>query len=247
MSQSRYIPGSFTSLTQTVKRGEMAEIIWRVLENKKSEPFTTAQTLMNTSCNMVPDDLSIAVNMDTVRNRWLTWYNELRTADGLHPYTLNPQLNRTATLWAQAMRDKGQVTHKRFPNSDYYNYQEITDWYADLGVTFANVYRVTHSENIGAGFINCSQSDCTESIIQNIRPTLDAYMAEKGKVSDAHYSSVMNKYFNEIGLGLAMAGNKLYIVTHYGTAITSNPLPMCDGSEFQNLFDESDFGYYRPQ
>ena len=95
--------------------------------------------------------------------------------------------------------------------------------------------------------MNCTQNDCTNELIQNIRPTLDGYMAEKGREYAPHYSSVMNGYFNEIGLGIAMAGSKLYIVTHYGTSITSDPLPICTGEEVQEEFDESDYGYYKPE
>jgi hypothetical protein len=55
-------------------------------------------------------------------------------------------------------------------------------------------------------------------------------MAEKDKAYKAHYNSIMNKYFKEIGLGIAVdrSTHKYYLTVHYGTEIISNPWPICN-------------------
>ncbi len=247
MSESRYIPDTFVTLDQKVKRGEMAEIIWRILENVKTEPFVTAKELQETDCNRIGDDMPDSVDMQRVRAAWLALLNSARTADGLHAYTLNDQLNRTATDWAKYMRDRGYIDHKRPGITEYYNYASITEWFKERGLEFQNVYRVTYSENIGGGSLSCSQSDCTDEVIRAMRPTFDMYMAEKDKTYQPHYSSVMNKYFNEIGVGVALSGSKMYITTHYGTKITSDPKPICSEETSIRETEPDGYGYYRPE
>ena len=248
MSESRYIPGSFSTFDQQVKRGEMSEIIWRVLEDVKDESYVTAENLQETNCYQIGDDVSSSIDMDQVRQAWLNTLNAERIKEGLHAYTLNDHLNRTATEWAQATRDKGYIDHKRPGITAYYDYNSIRDWFSDRGLVFKNVYRVTFSENIGAGSFSCSSSDCTSHVIANMQPTFNMYMAEKDKSYKPHYSSVMNGYFNEIGVGIAISGSKMYITTHYGTEIISNPLPICTVSSTNNTNDNGfgNYGYYRP-
>jgi uncharacterized protein YkwD len=245
MSESRYIPDSFYTLDQKVKRGEMAEIIWRLLEDIKDEPFITADELNETDCNHIGDDMPPSVDMDRVRQAWLNTLNTERGKEGLHSYTLNDQLNRTAADWSKYMRDRGYIDHKRPGVTEYYNYNNIKQWFLDRGLDFANVYRVTFSENIGAGSFSCSLNDCTNHVIANMQPTFDMYMAEKYKEYKPHYSSVMNGYFNEIGVGVAIDGSKMYITTHYGTEIISDPIPICEERIIGTTSEA--FGYYRPQ
>ena len=80
---------------------------------------------------------------------------------------------------------------------------------------------VTYSENIGYGPFNCSESDCTDELIANIRSTFDFYMSEKDQSYRPHYNSVMNAYFKEIGLGITIdeSQNRYYLTVHYGTEL----------------------------
>lgn len=166
--------------------------------------------------------------MNKIRATWLGFYNDLRAAEGKHQYVYNTQLNRSATAWAEAMKAKGVMDHKRPGQTAYYDYNMITDWFADQGLVFKNVNRVTHTENIGWGGFYCNNADdCTDDVLTAIRGTLDFYLAEKGQSYQPHYQSVMNDYFQEIGLGLAFEEGKYYLVVHYGTDIISDPLPVC--------------------
>ncbi len=223
------IPDSFRSLTQTVTRGEMAEMVWRILEKKTDQPAATLAKLQD-PCNPLGENVPSSIDMAKVRAAWLGWYNDVRAADGLYAYKYNEQLDRSAIVWSEASEAKGMMDHKRSPGDAYYDYNKITAWFADLGLVFKNVNRVTHTENIGWGMYKCSKSDCTDDLIKSIRSTFDFYMAEKDQSYKPHYNSVMNAYFKEIGLGIAIdqATGKYYLTTHYGTEIISNPLPICE-------------------
>ncbi len=239
------IPTSFHSLTQPVTRGEMAEMAWRIMEKKTDQPAASLKALQN-PCYPLGDKVPANVDMARVRATWLGWYNDARATSlasdsgaPLSAYTYHEQLNRSAIAWSEANKAKGMMDHKRSPGDAYYDYSKITAWFEDLGLVFKNVNRVTHTENIGWGVFHCSKAsaiggstyggDCTDDLISSIRTTFDFYMAEKDQAYKAHYNSVMNKYFKEIGLGIAVdvAARKYYLTVHYGTEITSNPLPIC--------------------
>ena len=104
----------------------------------------------------------------------------------------------------------------------------IEDWFENLGLTFENKSRVTFTENIGLGPYSCDAEDCTDELIAMIKYSFDYYMNEVNSSYRPHYNSIMNSYFKEIGLGIAISSSQYYLTVHYGTAITSNPSPICD-------------------
>jgi uncharacterized protein YkwD len=222
------IPATFHSPTQAVTRGEMAEMVWRILEKKTDQPSATLAQL-NNPCNPLGENVPSNIDMAKVRATWLKWYNDARAAAGLYAYVYNDQLNRSAITWSETCKARGYMDHRRNPSDAYYAYSTLSAWFKNLGLEFKNVNRVTFTENIGWGVFKCSQADCTDDLISAIRTTFDFYMAEKGTASHAHYDSVMNAYFKEIGLGIAIdeTSGKYYLTTHYATEITSNPLPIC--------------------
>lgn len=228
MGGTHYIPTSLIYLNQDLKRAEMAEMIWRVLEKKSDLSYKSADDLKSMFCVTLGEDLPKNVDMDRVREAWVSWNNEVRV--GLGPYGLNEDLNRSAVDWAKEIRDKKTADHKRTGTSAYYDYVEITEWFADLGLVFKNVNRATHTENIGWGYYKCSEADCTDYMIERIRSTFDFFYGEKDKPGDkSHYNSIMKAEFQIIGVGVALdeADSKYYIAIHYGTEIISNPPDMC--------------------
>jgi uncharacterized protein YkwD len=242
MQNKSYLPDSFTALDQSVSRAQMAEMVWRIKEDIQGQPFTQFQFMEyevdeSTFSSCADSNLPPAIDMAEVRETWLGWYNDVRTQAGLHPYIYNDYLNNSATVWSEYSSDVGVMSHKRPGQTAYYDYALITQWFADLGITFKNTYGVTYSENIGRGPFSCNGSGCacntatcTQKLIDAIHTTFDYYMAEKGTSSTAHYDSVMNKYFNEIGLGIALdqSTNQYYLTVHYGTELTSHPVEVCD-------------------
>lgn len=242
MQNSSYIPQSFSALDQNVTRGEMAEMTWRIMEEEKGQPFTQFNIIEEaneeeeevssneseyTTC--ADSNLPSSIDMDAVRDAWLAWYNGSRSASGLHSYTYNGYLDYSAAVWSEYSNNVGVMSHTRPGQTDYYDYSIITSWFGDLGLTFANHSGVTYSENIGYATYRCSDSDCTQEMIDAIEPIYDAYMAEKGTSYTGHYDSVMNGYFNEIGLGLSIdsADETVYLTVHYATEIDSYPTGTC--------------------
>jgi uncharacterized protein YkwD len=229
LSAGNYIPDSFQWLEQRVTRGEMAELTWRILETIKDRPARSAGELRHPSCQPLGEDLPESIDMNRVRETWLSWNNTERSKLGKAPYVYNPQLSRTATAWSNYSASIGVLAHKRPGQTAYYDYNIITNWFRDQGLTFENLHGFTYVENIGRGYVSCGTADCTDKIIQNIRGTFDFFMNEKDKTYKPHYESVMNDYFKEIGLGIALTTNgQYYLTVHYGTEITSEPLSVCE-------------------
>lgn len=227
MGNLNYIPPTFKTLSQTVNRGEMAEMIWRVLEDKRDQTCSSVEKLLQAPCQVLGENLPQNIDMSQVRKTWLAWNNAVRQSAGKAPYVYNAQLNRSATIWSEYVKTRGYMDHKRPGQTAYYDYNLIKNWFKNLGLTFQNKSGVTFTENIGWGFFTCSASDCTEEMLASIRTTFDFFMAEKNKAYRPHYDSVMNDSFQEIGLGIALKDGKYYLTVHYGTQITSEPLPVC--------------------
>lgn len=226
LNDQHNLPTSITLASQALTRGEMAEMIMRIKTGTKTKPSLTACDLIQELCSAnsfsgYGDELISNVDMAKVRVSWLAWNNSERMKEGLQAYTYNNTLNKTAYLWSKYSKEVGEMSHKRPGQTAYYDYNMIKDWFRNLGVEFENVSTVTFTENIGWGPYNCNSSDCTQTLIDNIRSTFDFYMAEKDKADRPHYNSVMNKYFKEIGLGIVIdsAQKKYYLTVHYGTKI----------------------------
>ena len=228
MADLKYIPSVFGYFAQSVTRGEMAEMIWRILE-KKSDQTSATVAKLSTPCYPLGEDVPGNIDMARVRSAWLSWYNGVRSSAGLHGYKYNEQLSRSAIAWSEQSKIKGYMDHKRASGDSYYDYWKIAGWFKDLGLEFKNVNRITFTENIGWGPYRCSKTECTDDLLSAVRYTFDFYMAEKGKSYTAHYDSVMSKYFKEIGLGIAIdeKAGKYYLTVHYGTDITSDPWRIC--------------------
>lgn len=224
------LPDSYTDPAALITRSEMAEMIWRLSEEyqlSRSDDSSSSSSVV-ADC-MANEQRAIAgVDMDRVRETWLGWLNDARASQGLPAYTYNHHLHRTAATWSNFSADRLEMSHKRIGQTEYYDYPMITQWFADLGLEFENIYRVTYSENIGRGPFTCSEDDCTDELIDAIRDTFDFYMAEEDDEYQPHYTSVMNNYFTEIGLGIAIGtDSNYYLTTHYGTKIISDPPGVC--------------------
>ena len=222
------IPDTFTHIGQLVQREQIAEILYRIVGKATGRPHVSYDALKVGACVPLGEDLPANVDMKKVRDTWLGWYNTARAANGLAPYIYNIQLHRTAIAWSEISEKRNSMTHKRDDQTAYYDYARILQWFKDLGVTFKSVNTVTFTENIGWSPYSCTKSDCTEDVIKAIRYTFDFYMAEKNMAYRPHYNSLMNKYFKEIGVGIAIdeVKKKLYITIHYAVE-PIGALPVC--------------------
>lgn len=222
------IPDTLHYYSEDLTRGETAELVWRIKEDKDELSATTLDEFKGPICNDSQAESYDNIDMDKVRSTWLTWYNSARADNGLSAYVYNVQLDRTAFIWSDYSRSRGYIDHKRVGQTAYYDYYMIEDWFRDLGLTFENDNRVTFTENIGRGPYSCEATDCTDELISSIKYTFDYYMNEVNSSYRPHYNSIMNAYFKEVGFGIVLSDDQYYLTVHYATAITSDPAPICD-------------------
>jgi len=231
------IPVSVTDLNQVLRRGELTEMVWRILQEVTDKTSVTYEALaapkvVVAACQNLGDDLPSTIDMARVRSAWLSWNNSVRVPMGLSAYSSNSQLARTAVIWSENAGKLGSITHKRPGQTLYYDYPRMVTWFKNLGLQFRNISGVTFTENINWGYYSCpsTEKDCTDAFIKAVRTGFDFFMSEKGKAYRPHYDSIVNKNFKIIGLGVAVdpVKKKYYLTVHYGTEIISSPQPICE-------------------
>jgi uncharacterized protein YkwD len=236
LDERNAFPVSFLYANQEVTRAELAQIIWRLsLDPIKDTDIINSlekadiSSIEGNTCTSFFEDIPDNIDIERVRETWLGWTNEVRAAEGLHTYSYNNQLERTAAIWSAYSKDHGTITHSRPGQTSYYDYWIMKDWFEDLGLTFKQIGRSGFVENIGWNYYSCNEDDCTDEIISAISNTFDFFMSEKGRAYAPHYNSIVNPNYQELGVGLAIdeSRKKYYITVHYATEITSNPEPIC--------------------
>lgn len=190
-------------------------------------PSSSANTCLN-----IAVDPPKNVNMDKVREAWISWYNGARAKNGLSAYVYNEALNETAGNWSLYAKKRGYIDHKRAGQKSYYDYKKVGAWFAQKGVTFVRGKgKSDYVENIGWDYYSCSSTteDCTDNLIAAIKHTYNFFMSEKGKKYRAHYDSIMSKSYREIGLGIAVdpAKKRYYLTVHYGTDVQEKDGATC--------------------
>lgn len=223
-----FIPTPLDYYAEPTARGEVAEILWRVMEDVHTQSSTTLEEFKGSSCTEFHSETYVDIDLQRVRDTWLSWTNEARASAGLAAYTYTEQLDRTAFIWSDFSRDRGYMDHKRIGQTAYYDYTMIENWFEDLGVTFVNNSGVTFTENIGHGPYSCSDTECTDELIAAIKYTWDYFIGEVNSSYRPHYNSIMNAYFKEIGFGILVTDSEYYFTVHYGTELASTPPPFCD-------------------
>lgn len=223
------LPVGIKATGESLTRGAMAEMLWRLKEGKKDLAAADAPTLIAAQCDWFADEAIPRVDLQEVRRIWTQWINNVRADMNLAPYTQDKQLTKTATLWSQRARDVGGITHKRPGQTAYYDYKGIEGWFATQNIDFANVKSATFTENIGWGVYQCKKDDCTQDLLAAVRTTFDFYMSEKGKAYSPHYNSIVKPEFRLMGTGIAVdaARGRYYLTAHYATSIASDPAPVC--------------------
>jgi len=226
------LPQTFVYSNQPVTRGEVVEMLWRLITEVNDKPSAKASDIDGKECVSMGNELPDSIEAQRVRDAWLKWINAARADVGLPPYVLNDQLSRTATAWSNYSRARGYIDHKRPGQTAYYDYSRIVAWFKNLGLTFEQVGRSGVTENITWNIYSCHQTDCTDELIAASREGFNYFMSEKGRAYSPHYDSIMSPSFEMIGVGVAVdeAKHKFYLTVHYGTKITSDPPPVCPNS-----------------
>ncbi len=146
------------------------------------------------------------VDLNRVRDTWLTWTNKVRSEQGLNPYSIDIRLNSTATEWSEYSKTRGYIIHGRpgdgcvgVGNYTCYNFSAIDTWFKLRGIDPIVINRAKHTENIGTRGYSCRDSDCTDELITAIRKTYDFFLSEKS-YNGVHYRSLVNPVFTKIGI-----------------------------------------------
>lgn len=222
LQNNSYIPDSFNSVSQLVNRSQMAEMVYRIMEEIKDQP---SKTLVSASASLacLDSEMPASIDMDEVRAQWLNWHNQARASRGIASLSQNTGLDYSSSLWAKANKSIGTITHDR-PDG-----QSLTDWFAEIGIIFEKKNGIVYGENLGYRTLRCNEADCTEEVLDSARTIFDAFMAEEGTNYTSHYDNIVESDFIELGLGMAYssAEEAVYIATQYSYGVDSYPSNMC--------------------
>lgn len=164
------------------------------------------------------------IDISKVKNTWIWWYNAVRKEEWVNYYSYDPKLESTALNWSKIAKSRWEISHKRNTWDVYYDYDKITSWFKYRWVVCKNIYRATHTENIWYWSFKCSDGECSDELIASIRSTFDFYMSEKWTSNDAHYRSIIHKYFTKMWLWITIEDRgswyyKYYLTVHYCTEL----------------------------
>lgn len=177
------------------------------------------------------------VNLELLKNNWLSWHNDVRYNVNLkNYYSYDDRLDNTAFQWSYINMENWVMTHKRYENSSYYDYNQIENWLLDRWVKCKAVNWITSSESIWYHSYYCKKnsSDCTEEALKASKEIFLMYTSEKWLKypNDAHYRAIVHKNLNKIWLWIAIKKEindsvyyknydyyNIYITTHYCTEL----------------------------
>lgn len=156
---------------------------------------------------------------DKLRQERLSRHNSYRQI----PLELNTSLTKTAQERAQYLSDndiRKWSTHKRPWDKAYYNYEWITQRFADRNVYFTDQVGANFSESVGYGYHVCKTNDCIDKLIWDTQSTRDFFMSEKSW-NWPHYRAIIQQGFTQVGIWIATnpKTKRYHIVIHYGTSL----------------------------
>lgn len=160
------------------------------------------------------------IDLQRVRDTVLWRHNSERNTLGLNAYAYHSDLEKSATTWAEVLKDEARTsnTHSRKSWDGYYNYNSITNRFKELGTNFpsAGNGKASFTESVGWGYYKCSSNDCTDTLIKQIKTTWDFFMSEKSR-NGSHYRAITTSHFTQMGIGVVIdsSKNRYYMVVHY--------------------------------
>lgn len=222
LQRDGYIPDTFTALDQLVSRGQMAEMMARIMEkihNKPSTTFPFNHSVVSALKACTDTHLGNSMSMKTVRDTFLALHNDARKSRNLPALALNDALNYSATVWAKQNEVEGKITHDRKDN------QQPEDWFNSIGITFKKLNGFTFAENLGSTTYECTDTDCTDDVVAATQSLFEAFMDEEGTAVTGHFDNIVQPDYRQLGLGLAIDEDikTLYLTAHYAQAVDASP------------------------
>ena len=78
LAETHIVPPTIVSYKSHVTRGELAEMLRRLKEHESSLVYVDADTLLNGKCTWFVEPEIPGVDLDSVKQTWLGWYNDVR-------------------------------------------------------------------------------------------------------------------------------------------------------------------------
>ncbi len=190
------------------------KIVNKIIENTKKINLKENSLILYKKFN---------IDIEKVKDYWLTLHNNERKKLWLSPLSYDERLNSTAYEWAIISQDKWDLDHRRNPSDSTYDYKKIEKWFRERWVKCKIKARTTSSESIWKFSYRCSDSDCTKQLYKSTKEIFDLYMAEKWTSYTPHYRAIVHKYITKLWLWFAISGPdnewfyNYYMITHYCT------------------------------
>ncbi|WP_035051841.1 CAP domain-containing protein [Carnobacterium pleistocenium] len=162
--------------------------------NSSEQEQSTSANSASTSANNPTDTYEIDVAV--VENRVLELLNNLRVEVGVSPVTTNDQLRNAANI--RAIETEESFSHTRPDGRATFTVLE------ESGVEYS--YQLV-GENLAMGTNYLAEKEMAEWLFKGL------------KESPGHYENMVNKDFEEVGIGVHYNGENLYIVQMFGTPL----------------------------
>ena len=186
------ISETISQLTDKLSSNQMV-LVEEGLDTSEQEASTSADSAsISTEESIVTNEIDVAV----VENRVLELLNELRNEVGVSPVTPNDQLKKAANI--RAVETEESFSHTRPDGKATFTVLEESG--IDYNYQFAG-------ENLAMGTNYLAEKEMAEWLFQGL------------KDSPGHYENMVNKDFEEVGIGVHYNGENLYIVQLFGTPL----------------------------
>lgn len=165
------------------------------------------------------------IDYKKVQTEWLKWHNNVRNQIKVPLYSYDSRLNNTAYEWSKEQVKIWKISHERYKNDGFYNYQKIENWFNNRWIKCIPKNWATTSESIWKFWYYCSDSDCTNEFLESLKDIFDIYMNEKWLKypANAHYRWITLDTLSKIWIwvGFYKTDEKdyyqYYVTTHYCT------------------------------
>lgn len=160
----------------------------------------------------------ITIDMNRVAYTWESWLHSLRNQESIDSsISYDSSLDSLAKEWSQFMKTHWWRTHKRFPSSAFYDFNEIRERFLERGYNFDPVAGHVVVENVWEGNLYCTSGDCTDDILRSLKNTFDYFVKEKWQAYTAHFDTMTNSYLTKFSIGIALdtQKNKIYSTMYY--------------------------------
>lgn len=204
------------SQNKTQKNSQIYLILEKVIENSQK---------LNQEKNYLNHYKEFKLDFEKISFYWLKLHNDARKKVWVWLYSYDQKLHNTAYEWSTTQKNRWIMEHKRSSWDSYYDYPKIENWFKVRWVNCKVINSTTSSESIWQFWYYCSDSDCSDELMQSAKVLFDIYMAEKWKwfAYDAHYKAIVHNNITKMWLWISVKKTtekdyyEFYITTHYCT------------------------------